>query len=110
LLPLAQLLALVRGAKAMLTNGGGTLIQAIACHAATVSVPIASDQAGRIARCVGRGLTRTTPLDAEGMTLAAMELLGDAAGIERMRARARALSLQDATLTAIDALVGMLPR
>jgi hypothetical protein len=40
----------------MLTNGGNTLIQAIACHAATISVPIAADQAGRITRCVDRGL------------------------------------------------------
>jgi len=110
LMPLANLIALMRGAKAMLTNGGGTLIQAIGCHAATVSVPIARDQAGRIALCAGRGLTRSTELDAAGMTLAVLGLLEDAAGRDQLRSNARALSLQDATRTAIDALDGLLPR
>lgn len=76
----------------------------------TISVPIAADQAGRITRCVDRGLSRWTALDASSMTAAAIDLLQAAAGLEYMRSKARAASLQDATRTAIDALDGLLPR
>ena len=38
----------------MVTNGGSTLLQAIACGAACVAVPIAGDQIERIRRCVAR--------------------------------------------------------
>ena len=49
-------LALMRGARLVVTNGGSTLLQAIACGAACVAVPIARDQVERIRRCVAAGV------------------------------------------------------
>lgn len=110
LLPLAELVALIRSAKAMLTNGGGTLLQAIACHTPTISVPIAADQPARIAKCIAHGLTRTVPLNTADMVRAMSSLLDDEPALTRMRAAARSLSLQDATRTALGALDGLLQR
>jgi hypothetical protein len=110
LLPSGELIALIRGAKALLTNGGGTLIQAIACQVPSISVAIASDQPARIASCVAQGFTRTVPMVAAGMIEAMNRLLADAPACERMRCSARAMSLRDATHTAVDALDELLPR
>src|ERR1700685_1696980 len=40
----------------IVANGGSTLLQAIACGNACVAVPIATDQAERIRRCVAAGV------------------------------------------------------
>ena len=104
LLPLAELIALIRGAKAMLTNGGGTLLQAIACGVPTISVAIASDQAARIAKCTAAGLTRAVALSAAELDRTMRQLLDDASAGERMRTAAAALNLTDASATAVAAL------
>jgi len=108
LLPLAELIALVRGAKAMLTNGGSTLLQAVGCRTPTISAPIASDQAARIKLCASRGLTRSVALNARDMVRAMRELLDDEPGRERMRTAAAAMRLSDASGTAVAALDGLL--
>ena len=55
-LPQAELAELMRGARLIIANGGSTLLQAIACGAATVAVAIADDQGERIRRCVAAGV------------------------------------------------------
>lgn len=50
--------ALLVRSKLVLVNGGDTLLQALALHKACVTVPIAGDQAARIARCAVIGAVR----------------------------------------------------
>ena len=51
-LPQADLADLMSHARLVVTNGGSTLLQAIACGRACIAVPIAQDQPQRIQRCV----------------------------------------------------------
>jgi len=78
-LPMAQLVALMRGARLVVSNGGDTLLQAIAAARPCVAVPIAGDQAHRIGRCERRGLAVASRLDALALSQAALNLLGDSA-------------------------------
>ena len=78
-LPMAQLAALMRGARLVVSNGGDTLLQAISAARLCVAVPIAGDQAHRIARCEQRGLAVGSRLDAQVLSEAALSLLGDSA-------------------------------
>jgi spore coat polysaccharide biosynthesis predicted glycosyltransferase SpsG len=63
-IPMAQLAELMRGARVVLSNGGDTLLQAIACARPCVAVAIAGDQAHRIAKCEQAGLAVGARLDA----------------------------------------------
>ena len=51
------------GARLIVANGGSTLLQAIACGAACVAVPIARDQRERIRRCAQAGVAVEAALD-----------------------------------------------
>jgi len=62
LLPQPQLIQLLRRARIVVSNGGDTLLQALACGSACVAVPIAHDQAARIARCRDLRLIKDAPL------------------------------------------------
>ncbi len=55
-LPQADLAELMRSARLIVANGGSTLLQAIACGAACIAVPIAKDQSERTRRCVAAGV------------------------------------------------------
>lgn len=78
-LPMAQLAELMRGARLVVSNGGDTLLQAISAARPCVAVPIAGDQAHRIARCERRGLAVHARLDALSLSQTALGLLGDSA-------------------------------
>ena len=91
----SELVALMRHARLVVANGGSTLLQAIACGAACVAVPIAGDQRERIRRCV-RMRRRGRQRRSMGTDIAARAaaLLGDeparaALGAARSGARAR---------------------
>ena len=110
LLPLPELLVLLRGAAVVLTNGGDTLIQAIAVGIPSVAVPIAADQPGRIARCVQAGVARESKLDAAAMSAAVLDLLDRPGAAEELRDRCRHLALRDGLRESVDALAAMLPQ
>jgi len=78
-MPMAQLAALMRGARVVVSNGGDTLLQAIAAARPCVAVPIAGDQAYRIARCEQRGLAVASRLDEQALAEATLSLLDDSA-------------------------------
>ncbi len=109
-LPLPQLVTLMRNAHLVLTNGGASLLQAIACGTATIAAPIAHDQPERIERCVSLELARAAPLRADGMLQACMALLDAPAQLVALASRARAAHLIDGTRTAMDALQALLDR
>src|SRR6202050_2725503 len=75
LLPVAVLIELIRGARLVISNGGDTMLQALACKRACVAVPIAGDQAFRIKRCLGNGLVASARLDADDLERVALRVL-----------------------------------
>jgi UDP:flavonoid glycosyltransferase YjiC (YdhE family) len=102
LLPQARLVGLLRTARVVVTNGGDTLLQALACGCACVAVPIAHDQAARIARCRDLGLIRAAPLAATAIAAAVAGLYADPPGRSALLARARAAGITDAMPQVLD--------
>lgn len=75
-LPPAELVELIRTARLVVSNGGDTLLQVLACALPCVAVPIARDQAHRIECCVRAGLAVRAELDARAIESAAFAALG----------------------------------
>ena len=94
-LPQSDLAGLMSGARVVITNGGSTLLQAIAGGAACVAVPIASDQIGRIRRCVRAGVAIDAALDAASIFEKASALLNDEPARAALAQRAAGLGLAD---------------
>ena len=109
LLPLGELCELIRSARLVVCNGGDTLLQTLACGRACVAVPIAGDQAHRIARCVRAGLALPAALDARSIEQTAVSLLeaeplrGE---IEQRLRRCPVRNCMDEVLAALEALLG----
>jgi hypothetical protein len=104
-LPLPELCELMRAARLVVTNGGDTLLQALACARPCVAVPIARDQAHRIDCCVRAGLAVRASLEAHAIESATLQLLaGGAAGA----ARPGQLSVRNCMEEALNALTEML--
>jgi ADP-heptose:LPS heptosyltransferase len=74
---MVELTALLRSARLVISNGGDTLLQAIACSRPCVAAAIAHDQALRIARCEAAGLVTGAKLDADELERAAVSLICD---------------------------------
>jgi spore coat polysaccharide biosynthesis predicted glycosyltransferase SpsG len=74
-MPMAQLAELIRSARLVISNGGDTLLQTIACGRPCVAVPIAGDQAYRIEKCERAGLAQGSPLVSEAIARTAMGVL-----------------------------------
>jgi UDP:flavonoid glycosyltransferase YjiC (YdhE family) len=74
-LPIAMLIELIRGARLVISNGGDTMLQALACKRPCVAVPMAGDQALRIKRCVKSGLVARARLDADDLERVALRVL-----------------------------------
>jgi hypothetical protein len=102
LLPQGQLIDLLRQARIVVCNGGDTLLQALACGCACVAVPIAHDQAARIARCRDLRLVRDAPLVATSIIAAVAGLAGNEAQRQELLTRGRAAGLRDAMPQILD--------
>jgi ADP-heptose:LPS heptosyltransferase len=103
-LPQAQLAQLMADARLVVTNGGSTLLQAIACGRACVAVPIAKDQAGRVAFCVKDGVAVGAELAAAAIQRAAEKLLRDESARAALAQRASRLKLANGVEIALNAL------
>ena len=102
------LMALLQRARLVLVNGGDTLAQALALGRACVAVPIAGDQAARIARAVALGIV-VAPAVAD-VAASCARLLEDPAQAGALQARLAALGWHDATplvLERVGALLGL---
>jgi glycosyltransferase involved in cell wall biosynthesis len=106
-LPQAELAELMRSARLIVTNGGSTLLQSIACGNACIAVPIAKDQAERTRRCVAAGVAAAATLDAASMVRAADRLLQDEPQRAALAARAAHLELADGVEVAVQALCAL---
>ena len=103
-LPQAELAQLMRDARLIVVNGGSTLLQAIACGAACVAVPIAGDQRERIRRCVAAGVAVEAPLAAAEIVSRSQALLRNESLRAELARRARGLALADGVAIALSAL------
>ena len=103
-LPQQDLLELMRHARLIVANGGSTLLQALACGAACVAVPIARDQVLRIRRCVDLGVAVEARLDAHHIAARATALLGDERARAELARRAAGLQLADGADIAVRAI------
>jgi hypothetical protein len=85
-LPTAELIGIMRHARVVLTNGGDTLLQALACKCTCVASPIAHDQAERISRCAKAGLVVAAPLKSDEMAASVVRQLAGPAQADSDRA------------------------
>ena len=108
-LPQAELAELMRAARLIISNGGSTLLQAIACGNACIAVAIAKDQHDRIRRCVAAGVALEAPLDAPGIVQSANRLLQHEDQRVALKRRSAQLGLADGVEIALQALAGLLP-
>jgi UDP:flavonoid glycosyltransferase YjiC (YdhE family) len=89
-LPLDELMELMLGARLVITNGGYTLLQALACDRPCIAVPLVADQSRRIDRCVEAGVALRGVPTVEALTRTSLDLLGDSAALDALRvARSR---------------------
>ncbi len=100
----SELAECMRRARLVVVNGGSTLLQAIACGAACVAVPIAGDQRERIRRCVAAGVAVEAPLAAHEIAARSAALLGDESARAALARRAQGLALADGIEIALSAL------
>jgi predicted glycosyltransferase len=107
-LPQSDLAELMSGARLIVTNGGSTLLQGIACGRACIAIPIAQDQRERVRRCVASDVAVAANLDANSIAHAAANLLRDDAACAALAGRAAALNLADGVAVARSALVHLL--
>ena len=74
---MTELAELLRASRIVISNGGDTLLQAIASAKPCIAVPIAGDQSHRISRCERAGLAIGAPLQAATISREAAALFGD---------------------------------
>lgn len=86
--------ALLARSRAVLVNGGDTLLQALALDKPCIAVPIAGDQAERIARCAAQGVVLSPKPD--DVVDIGERVLVDAASRDDLALHRRALALRDA--------------
>ena len=103
-LPQEDLAELMSQARLVVTNGGSTLLQAIACGCACVAVPIAEDQPKRIERCVAAGVAVAAQLTTPGILRSVTKLLRDDSSRAALRQRAAHLKLANGVEIALNAL------
>jgi hypothetical protein len=87
-LPMTELAELIRAASLVISNGGDTLLQVLACGRPCVAVAIAGDQAHRIEKCVQKGLALRAALDAGELATISLALLDDEAKLTALAVRA----------------------
>jgi uncharacterized protein (DUF2384 family) len=99
-----QVQHLLAGAALVVSNGGSTLIHALAHRQAVASVPLADDQARRIRRAARAGVLLPAALDPAKIAAAALSILRDPQVGQQLRQRIDALGLVNGVDEAVNAL------
>jgi hypothetical protein len=107
-MPMALLGELIRHAKLVVSNGGDTLLQVIACARPCIAVPIAGDQAHRISECERIGLAAGARLDETELAQATLTLLADEPRRVGLVTRAAAGGITNGMTTALNAIEALL--
>lgn len=106
----SRFLHLMRGATLLVTNGGQTVAQALACRAAVICAALGgSDQERRIAECAGAGLVLAAEPRAELLAAQAQGLLEDPQLRGALLARVAAREVVNGIPLMLDALAQLLP-
>jgi glycosyltransferase involved in cell wall biosynthesis/UDP:flavonoid glycosyltransferase YjiC (YdhE family) len=101
---------LLAEATMVVSNGGTTLVHALAHGRPLVAVPLAGDQARRIRRAVRLGIAASAPPDAGKIADAAAALLADPGRREDMPRQIAALGIANGVDEAVGALLGLARR
>ena len=109
-MPVPELVELLRNARMVVTNGGYTLLQALACHRPCLAVPLAKDQSTRVDRCVAAGLALRGEADAAALERAVVDASGDFARLEAMRLARERAGITNGARTVADALADLASR
>jgi len=99
--------ALLERTKLCLVNGGDTLLQGLTLSKACVAVPIAGDQAARIARCASLGTVAAPAAEASSgvePAVTCLELLHDEGLRIELEARVKAVGFEDGLTALIERL------
>ena len=107
-LPMATLLELIRNARLVVSNGGDTLLQVIACQRPCIAIPIAQDQPHRVDACVRQGLAVRAELDIADILRTALSLLASETLQRTLQARMQESGINDGLKTAADAIAELL--
>jgi len=107
-MPMPKLIELMRHAKLVVSNGGDTLLQAIACARPCVAAPIAGDQRRRIEACERKGLAVGARLDAADLERAIIPLLDSAERRLALTRRAKGGDVRNGMDTALEAIENLL--
>jgi len=102
------LMALLARSRLVLVNGGDTLVQTLALRRPCVAVPIAGDQAQRIARAVALGAVLAPRLTE--VAACCHELLGDEARLRARGAQVAEVGFRDAMPGIVETIGRMLGR
>jgi len=109
-LPMSELMALIRGARVVVSNGADTLVQVMACGRPCIAVPMSPDQVVRLRKFAAAGVPVGVPLEADAITAAAVRLLeDDAARAARVR-EVQALGFRNEMDTVLDSLAALIAR
>ncbi len=109
-LPNAELMALVAQARVSVVNGGSLLIQALAQQAVCVAVPIAADQAARIAGCRQHGLCVAAAFTSQSIVEQAQALLSDSARRTALSQAVSSKRIANGVSVAVEAIEQRLAR
>ena len=99
---------LLAAADRIVSNGGGTLIHALAHGQAVVCAPVAGDQADRIRRAARLGIVSAAEPDAAAIADAAVRLARDPQAEHALRARAASFHVHNAVDEAVAALLHLM--
>ncbi len=108
LVPMSELIALIRGARLVVTNGADTLLQVLALQRPCIAVSLSPDQTLRLKRLAAAGVDVEVPLNAEAIAGRALELLDGATRLDHHLALHQQIELRDGLKAAVDALAGLL--
>jgi spore coat polysaccharide biosynthesis predicted glycosyltransferase SpsG len=100
----AEVQHLLAAAELVVSNGGTSMIHALAHGHPLVAVPLASDQLRRIRRAEQAGVAVRGPLDAVQIAAAAASLLGDRPRRDQMQRRIAELGVANGIGEAVAAL------
>jgi UDP:flavonoid glycosyltransferase YjiC (YdhE family) len=109
LMPMSDLMVLIREARLVVTNGADTLLQVLALHKPAVAVSLSPDQTERLRRLAAAGVDVEVPLDSARIADQALRLLDDPAALAARGALAQRLDLREGLTVATEAIGKLLP-
>lgn len=103
-LPIDELAEVLRNARVVVTNGGYTLLQALASDCACVAVALAKDQSERIDRVVAVGLAQRGEPEGAALEQQVLSLMSDGPMREALQSARKACGIASGVTTVVSAI------